>query len=106
MTTPLAPPPGVDVLAQAIEYIRPQLDPARSIHERVRVFWAAVASARNLSASDVVHNEFLFLAIDAGLAADLSQHPPYAAEEALAHLIKCGLAARDPFGRRRDGHGD
>ena len=89
-----------NLLAQAIECVRPKLDRATPIKERVRVFWAAIVAARDLGAADVVHDQFRQLAIDTALRADLGRCPPYAADETIEHLIRWGLRDRDPFGRR------
>jgi hypothetical protein len=99
MSAPFAPPRAIDLLANAIEYTRCELDRTKPINDRVRIFWAAVVAARNLGATDVVRDEFLLLAADVGLFADLAQHPPYAAEETIEHLIRWGLFARNPFGK-------
>jgi len=99
VSAPFAPPRAIDLLAQAIEYTRVELNPAKPINDRVRIFWAAVVAARDLGAADVVHDEFLLLANDVGLFADLAQHPPYAAQETIEHLIRWGLFARNPFGK-------
>jgi hypothetical protein len=93
MTAHVAPPPVVNLLAHAIEYTRAELWRTTSVCERVRIFWAAVAAARNLAASDVLRDEFLLLAVDSGLARDLPH-----ADETIEHLIRWGLFARNPFG--------
>jgi hypothetical protein len=90
-----APPSAVDLIARAIERVRPDLVRVKPIKERVRAFWAGVKAARDLGASDVVYEKFRQLAADTGLLADLGQH----ADETVAHLIRWGLLGRDPFGR-------
>jgi hypothetical protein len=95
MSAPFAPPRAIDLLANAIEFTRCELDRAKPINDRVRIFWAAVVAARNLGATDVVRDEFLLLAADVGLFADLGQH----ADQTIEHLIRWGLFARNPFGR-------
>ena len=95
MSAPFAPPRAIDLLANAIEYTRCELDRTKPINERVRIFWAAVVAARSLGATDVVRDEFLLLAVDVGLFADLGQH----ADQTIEHLIRWGLFARNPFGR-------
>ena len=95
MSAPFAPPRAIDLLANAIEFTRCELDRAKPITARVRIFWAAVVAARNLGATDVVRDEFLLLAADVGLFADLGQH----ADQTIEHLIRWGLFARNPFGR-------
>jgi hypothetical protein len=97
MTAPAAQPVAVQLLAQAIERIRSELDRAKPINERVRVFWANVA-ARDLGTAEV-RERFWQLAIDVGLYADLGRHPPHAAKETIEHLIRWGLLERNPFGK-------
>src|ERR1700730_12046024 len=69
----LAAPPA-DLLTQAIELARPQLERSKPLKERVEIYWSAVAAASNLAAVDIVRGEFLRLATETGLAADLRQH--------------------------------
>jgi hypothetical protein len=95
MTAPFALPPAIDLLGQAIQRVRPDLDRAKPIKERVRVFWAGVKAAHDLDAPHVVHKEFRQLAVDAGLFADLDRH----ADETVEHLISLGMLDRDPFGK-------
>jgi hypothetical protein len=95
MSAPFAPPVAIDLLAQAIEYTRQSLVRTKPINERVRIFWAAVVAARDFGASDVVRDEFLLLAADVGLFADLGPH----ADQTLEHLIRWGMFARNPFGK-------
>jgi hypothetical protein len=93
MTAPASPPAAVDLLAQAIEHVRPHLDRAISTKERVCNLWAAVVAARDLGASDVIYDEFLRLGYDTGLATDLGRH----ADEDLRHVIRWALLDRNPF---------
>jgi hypothetical protein len=95
MSAPFAPPRAIDLLANAIEFTRCELDRAKPINDRVRIFWAAVVAARSLGATDVVRDEFLLLAADVGLFADLGQH----ADQTIEHLIRWGLFGRNPFGK-------
>jgi hypothetical protein len=95
MSAPFAPPRAIDLLANAIEFTRCELDRAKPINDRVRIFWAAVVAARDLGATDVVRDEFLLLAVDVGLFADLGQH----ADQTIEHLIRWGLFGRNPFGK-------
>jgi len=94
MTASLLMPPTVSLLAQATAYVRPHLDRSLPIGDRLRSFWAAVVAARDLGASDVVESEFLRLALDAGLAADLGHN----AHEDLRHVIRWAMLDRNPFG--------
>ena len=64
MTAPFPPPTGVDMLTQAADYVRPLLDRSNPIGDRLCALWAALVSARDLGASDVVEGEFLQLAHD------------------------------------------
>jgi hypothetical protein len=95
MNAPFAPPIAIDLLAQAIEYTRGELDRRGAVNERVRIFWAAVVAGRHLGATDVVREEFLQLATDTGLITDLGLH----AAETIEHLIRWGMFGRNPFGK-------
>jgi hypothetical protein len=95
VSAPFAPPRAIDLLANAIEFTRCELDRAKPINDRVRIFWAAVVAARNLGATDVVRDEFNQLANDLGLFADLGKP----AEKTIEHVIRWGLFARNPFGK-------
>jgi hypothetical protein len=94
----LAPLPPVDLLADAIGIARQYLDREHSLPKRAKIFWTAVAVARHLAASDVIHDEFFQLAVDCGLLAEFERAPPYAAGETIEHLIRWGLLDQDPFG--------
>ena len=54
------PSPGqpIDLIARAANTVRPLLDPAYPIGERLRTLWAAVVAARDLGATDVVEETF------------------------------------------------
>jgi hypothetical protein len=94
MTAPFAPPlVVVDLLTQATAYVTRHLDRSLSVSDRLRNLWAAVVASRDLGAADVVEDEFLRLARDAGLAADLG-HP---AAEDLRHVIRWGILDQNPF---------
>lgn len=84
------PPAPVDLLDQAIDHVRPHLDCSVPLVKRARVFWAAVAAARNLGAADVVEADFAQLAADTGLSRDLRR-------EDLQHLLRWGQLNRNPF---------
>jgi hypothetical protein len=59
---------AVSFLEQAIEHVRPMLaDQSRPIKERTMILWAAAKKARDLGASDVVHDAFMALAREADL---------------------------------------
>jgi hypothetical protein len=97
--TPIKVPPApVDLLTQAIELVRPQLERSRPLKERVEIYWAAIAAANSLAAADVLCDEFLRLAKDSGLAADLKQHADlYHSDKTLEHVLRWGLLRRNPF---------
>src|SRR6516165_7419758 len=97
--TPIkAPPATVDLRTQAIEIVRPQLERSKPLKERVEIYWAAIAAANSLAAADILREEFLRLAKDSGLAADLKQHADlYHSDKTLEHVLRWGLLRRNPF---------
>jgi hypothetical protein len=96
--TPIEAAAPVDLLTQAIALVRPQLHRSKPLKERVEIYWAAVAAARNLAAVDIVRDEFLQLAEQTGLAADLKQHADfYHSDKTLDHVLRWGLLRRNPF---------
>ena len=56
-------------------------------------FRAGVAAARDLGAGDVVEDEFLTLARNTGLAADLGSD----ADAGLRHVIRWAMLGQNPF---------
>jgi len=99
-----APPIAVDLLAQAIEHVRPYLDRSIALPQRCRDFWAAVVAARRLVASDVVEREFQERATACGLTGDLDRHGQSRGlkchgRHTTENLVRWGLLNRDPFGR-------
>jgi hypothetical protein len=93
MTAPFPPPTGVDLLTQAADYVRPLLDRSNPIGDRLCTLWAAVVTARDLGASDVVEVEFLQLARDTGLVADLGSR----GDADLRHVIRWAMLDQNPF---------
>lgn len=87
------PPPAVDLLAQASAFLRPRLDRSFPISERLKTLWAGCVAARDLGAVDVVEAEFLALAREAGIHADLGRH----ADEDLRHVIRMAFRGYNPF---------
>jgi hypothetical protein len=85
--------PTTDMLAEAIAYVRPRLQGANPIGDRLRTFWAGVAAARDLAAADVIEAEFLLLARDTRLTADLGRH----AETDIRHVIRWAMLGMNPF---------
>ena len=58
--------PALDLLAQAIGRARPLLLTGTT-KQRFHLLWAAVKTARDLGASDVVHDAFMALAVEVGM---------------------------------------
>jgi hypothetical protein len=83
---------SVDLLARAMERVRPYLDHSLPISKRARNFWAAAVAARDLGASDVVRADLLDLARDTGLTRDLA-----GGAETVDHLIRWAFLDRNPF---------
>ena len=82
-----------DDLAQAITVVKPHLRRSIPVGNRLRAFWAAVVAGRDLAASDVIVEEFMNLAHDTGLAADLGYH----ADADLRHVIRFAQLGQNPF---------
>jgi hypothetical protein len=93
MTAHFTPPPSADLLSQAIDFLRPQLDRAQPIGERLRILWAGVLAARDLGATDLIEAEFGALALDTGIHADLGRH----ADEDIRHVIRWAMLGQNPF---------
>jgi hypothetical protein len=85
--------PTTDTLAEAVAYVRPRLEVASPIGDRLRALWAGVAAARDLAAADVIEAEFLLLARDTRLAAGLGRH----AETDIRHVIRWAMLGMNPF---------
>jgi hypothetical protein len=84
---------SVEFLMQAADYVRPHLDRSKPISERIQALWAAVVAARDFGASDVVEKEFLQLARETGLFADLGR----SADTDLRHVIRWAIRDQNPF---------
>jgi hypothetical protein len=93
MSAPLTTKRAFDLLTAAVAQVRPRLECADTIGDRLRTLWAAVVAARDLGASDLVEDEFLRLAREAGLAADLGRH----ADADLRHVIHSAMLDINPF---------
>jgi hypothetical protein len=89
---PFSIPAAVDLLSRATDHVRPHLDRSNPLGERLRAFWAGVVAARDLGASDAVEEEFLNLAQEAGLLADLGYHVAD-----LRHVIRWAMWNQNPF---------
>jgi hypothetical protein len=99
MNAPFDTPSVADFLSQAVELVRGQLDDRSTpLKQRVEIYWSAIAAAVDLAAVDVVRDEFLRLARETGLAADLKQHADlYHSDKTLEHVISRGLRRQNPF---------
>jgi hypothetical protein len=90
----MMPMPPEDLLSQAVNLVRAEMDPSLPISERLRTIWAGAHAASDLGAVDVVESEFLALAKECGLYRDLGR----TAESDIKHLIRWAMLGRDPFG--------
>jgi hypothetical protein len=97
--------PPVDLLAQAIERARPLVaDRSRSTKQRIRLLWAAAKMARDLGASDVVHDTFMVLAVEVHLidsngwwtGEDVRESVRRYGAEGVAHAIRWALRGLNP----------
>src|SRR5262249_24134028 len=84
---------AMDLLAGVTAYVRPRLKRGNTIGDRLRTLWAAVVAARDLAACDVVEDEFLRLASDTGLMADLGRH----ADTDVRHVMRWAMIGMNPF---------
>jgi hypothetical protein len=98
--------PPVDLLTHAIERSRPMLaDASRPTKERIRILWAAAKRARDLASSDIVHDAFVQLAVEAGLidsngrwsSADVRKSVRRFGREDVSHVISWALRGWNPF---------
>lgn len=90
----MMPMPPTDLLTQAVEIVRGELNPSLPVSENLRTIWAAAAAARDLGAVDVIETEFMALAQECGLYRELGHH----AESTLHHIIRWAMLGQDPFG--------
>jgi len=93
MVTPFAPLKTVDLLGQAVAFLRPQLGRSLPIRERLKNFWAGCVAARDLGASDVIEAEFLALGRECEIAEDLGRH----GDADLKHLVRMAMLGSNPF---------
>ena len=89
----------IDLLTQAVEFVRADLDRSIPVQQRARIFWAGVCCARALASAEIVTEQFTRLARETLLIHDLVQSGgSFNGRETIAHLIRCGLIEGDPFG--------
>jgi hypothetical protein len=106
MNAPLQNPLAVDFLQRVIDNARPQVaDPSAPTKERVETLWAYAKHSRSLAASDVLHDAFMQLAVDAGLIGangwwlprDVRDNiRPYGRKD-IEHVIAWALLGQNPF---------
>jgi len=95
---------SVDLLAQAIDRVRPMLVDGTT-KQRIRVLWAAAKHARNLGASDVIHDAFTELAIETGLidargrwvGEDVREGLRRFGKDDVSHVIAWAMRGSNPF---------
>jgi hypothetical protein len=93
-----------DLLAHAIERVRPMLATGTT-KERVHLLWAAAKAARDLGASDVVHDAFMALAVEVNLidkngrwtGDDVRESVRRYGREDVEHTIRWALRGWNPF---------
>jgi hypothetical protein len=98
--------PAVDLLALAIERVRPMLaDASLPTKTRIRLLWAAARIATDLAAADVVESAFAALAIETDIidtqgrwtGGDIAEDRIRHGAEDVAHVIKWALRGWNPF---------
>jgi len=87
-----SPPRATNLLAEAIEYLRPHLDRRIPAVERARGFWAIAVAVRHLGSADAAIDDLTSLSRDSGLMDDLD-----GGAQTVNHLIRWGLYDRNPF---------
>lgn len=94
-----------DLLADAINRARPLLTHGRPTKARIRILWSAAKKARELGASDVVHDAFMALAVDVNLidkhghwtGTDVRQSVRRFGAQDISHVISLALRGWNPF---------
>jgi hypothetical protein len=81
-----------DLLSAAVAQVRPHMERG-TVGDRLRTLWAGVTAAGDLAAADAIQVEFMTLARDTGLAADLGHH----ADADLRHVIRWAMLGQNPF---------
>jgi hypothetical protein len=98
MNAPVTSPLAVDLLNQAIERVRPFLSRREPLKTRVCVLWAATKNARGFAAADVLASEFLQLARDTGLVADLDDPVRgLSGHDTVWHVVSWACLGINPF---------
>ncbi len=85
-----------DLLSDAVSIVRSRLRRGNSAGDRLRTLWAGATAAGDLGAPDVVENEFLQLARDAGLVIEDPAHGLFG-EKTVKHVIRWAMLGMNPF---------
>jgi hypothetical protein len=97
---------AIDLLTRAVGHVAPMLaDATKPTKERVRLLWASAKMARDLGASDIVHDAFMSLAITTNLIDPSGRWVPTDVRETrrafgaqdVEHVIKWALRGWNPF---------
>jgi hypothetical protein len=88
---------STDLLTQVINQLRPHLARCIPAPERIKTFWAVALESQDLAASDVVVDDFLPVAAETGLIADLGRH----GVEDCRHVIRWAMRGVNPFGKQQ-----
>jgi hypothetical protein len=95
-----------NLLTRAVEHVAPMLaDATKPTKERVRLLWAAAKTARDLAASDVVHEAFIAVALRTGLidergrwtGADIAEHRRNFGAQDIEHVVRWAVRGWNPF---------
>ena len=110
MSAPFPPPPAVDLLAQATLHVRAALmDQSKPTKARLRILWGAARQASNLGSADVVHDEFMALAVEVNLidqhgrwtGSDVREYVRRFGAEDVDHVLRWALRGWNPFEKVR-----
>jgi hypothetical protein len=82
-----------DLLTQVIDQLRPHLARNIPVSERIRTIWSVALESRKFGATDVIADEFLCIAVETGLIADLGRH----GVEDVVHTVDWAMRGLDPF---------
>jgi hypothetical protein len=106
MSAPVKNPPAVDYLQQVIDNARSQItDQRATTKQRVQALWGYAKHSRELAASDVLHDAFMELAVEAGLIdangwwlpKDVRASIRRYGREDIEHVILWALRGQNPF---------
>src|SRR3954469_17172908 len=88
-------PPPVDLLAEALNRLRPRLaDAALTPRQRLQFLWAGAAAANRFAARDVWGDAFARLIVETGLLHRLNRRT---SAQDLCHLLAWAWMGRNPW---------